>query len=141
MIIHIFNNRVNYTRKISSTASGMYPLNVGNKILGNIISNYDSWTIQLTDEFHSPEAIGDSFNLKLYQTYTIVSKRTRETYYVVGTESYYKERTVLKAPRDFLVGSSEVCDIYYRQEYSNKETLKLSLTMYGWVAETNDLCV
>ncbi len=114
----------------------MYPLNVGNKILGNIISNYDSWTIQLTDEFHSPEAIGDSFNLKLYQTHTIVSKRTRETYYVVGTESYYKERTVLKAPRDFLVGSSEICDIYCRQEHSNKETLKLSLTMYGWIAET-----
>ena len=136
MIIHVFNNRVNFIRELSSTASGMYPLNVSGKIIGNVISNYDSWAIQLTSEYHSPEAIGDSFKLQLYQTYTIVSKKTRETYYVVGTESYYRDRAIYKAPREFLIGSSEICDIYYRQEHNNKDMLKLSLTMYGWIAET-----
>ena len=136
MIIHVFNNKSNFVEELLPAASSMYPLNVDGKTLGNVISEYDSWTIQLTDEFHSPEAIGDSFKLQLYQTHTIVSKKTHETFYVVGTESYYQQREIYKAPREFLVGSSEISDIYYHQENNNKDLLKLSLTLYGWVAET-----
>lgn len=137
MIIHVFNDRENLTQELSPTASSMYPIYIRGKIVANILSDGDSWTVKLTEDYRSNDSVIDAFKLEEYHVYSIVSKTTNEVLYLVSTPRYNQNTQTFALSNQVLIGSSPICDICYPLPHNNTDTLKLTLTKYGWIAETS----
>lgn len=137
MIIHVFNDRESLTQELSPTASSMYPIYIRGKIVANILSDGDTWTVKLTEDYRSNESVIDSFKLLDYHIYSIISKTTNETFYLVSTPRYYPAAQTYNVQSQITIGSSPICDIHYQTPHNNTDYLKLTMTKYGWIAETN----
>ena len=140
MIVHIFNERVNVVKELSLTASSMYPIHVDGKIIANIISDVDSWTMKTTEGYYSPEAVKDTVKLQQYYIYNVICEKTKEVFYVVVVMRFFSDAQVYATPSKLIIGNTPACDICLPVKNSKHESLKLVLTDNGWVAETDSRC-
>ena len=136
MIIHVFNDKVSVFKMLSLTASSMYPISVGGKIIANIISDVDSWILKTADGYYSPEAVKDTVKLQPYYIYNIVSNKTREVYNVVLSMRYYSDAKVYAISNQLIIGNTPACDICLPVKNIKHESIKLELTNDGWIART-----
>lgn len=137
MIIHVFNDRMNFSQKLSSKISGMYPVYIEDEMAANVIAKNNQWEIKLSDKFTSREIAFGGSKLVPYKIYTVVSNFNGESYRLIATPRYDEKIASYDMVTELTVGSDRNCDVYYPLGFSKMEFLKITRANGKWLAETN----
>lgn len=139
MIIYIFNELFFNKIKLPNTVSGMYPIYIENKLIGNVIAKDDAWIINLDSDF-----ISKSDN-KLYpfKIYDITSTDNKDKFNLVAIPKCDENIKVYKVNSSLLVGNTNDCDIYYNPNANvsnnNQKLLLTKINNNQWQIQINIL--
>lgn len=137
MIIHIFNDKIYFSQKLSTKTTGMYPIYLDGEIVANILVENGKWVVRLSQKFTSNDIPNNQSPLELYKTYYAVTPNGTKRFFIVVTPRYNPaaKRYNLNS-NELTIGDHPDCDVYYPLNYGSDDVLKLTFAENGWLAST-----
>lgn len=139
MIVYLFNDKTYITINLPNKVSGMYPIYKDEKLIANILSENDSWTIQLAEEYASTDILENDAKLIEYKLYNVHSNFEEEAYNLIATPKYDKNVQLYDFANTITIGNNQNCDIYYtyNSNINGNEALKITQANQKYIIETN----